>query len=305
MVKGDCLKGNQCEVHLILDPKLRLLKESDIPDIIEISKTTWGGHDHLPHKIGEWLENPQCHPYVFERDEKVIGVANIRIIDEGKTAWLEGLRVHEDVRQKGLGQKMTNHLVDISKNLDVQRLRLVTSGDNIAPIKLAASIGMKQMLLFQVFWKGYRRKITWRNNSIEVEQIEPEDVPEFLEKHPDLVPLNALVFHWDVFDVTAKKIIDIGKSAKYFAGTNDSGATLTVSGDQTSSYGPEWCFTLYATSPDSFLSGLSKNLEVSQEMGIQNLWCIHSPEFVPLYDSTVWLKRRNHEISLILHERIL
>jgi len=276
LVEGDCLKANQCEVHLILDPDLRPLKESDIPDIIEISKTTWGGHDHLPHLIGEWLENPLCHPHVFEIDERVIGVANIRIIDEGKTGWLEGLRVHEDVRQKGLGQKMTNHLVDISKTFDVQRLRLVTSDDSIAPIKLAASIGMKQMLLFQVFWKGYRRKVTWRDNSIEVEQIEPEDVPGFIKKNPDILPLDALVFHWDVFDATDKKIKDIGKSAQYFAGSSDLGATLTVSGTQPSSYGPEWCFTLYATSPVAFLSGLSKNLEVSQEIGIQNLFCIHS-----------------------------
>ncbi len=288
-----------------MDPELRPLKESDIPDIVEISKTTWGGHDHLPHLIGEWLENSLCYPYVFETEEKVIGVANIRIIDEGKTGWLEGLRVHEDVRQKGLGQKMTNHLVDISKTLDVQRLRLVTSGDSIAPIRLAASIGMKQMLLFQVFWKGYRRKVTWRNKSIKVEQIEPEDVPQFIEKHPDLMPLDALLFHWDVFDATAKKIKDIGKSAQYFAGSSDLGATLTVSGTQPSSYGPEWCFTLYATSPEAFLSGLSKNLEVSQEIGIQNLFCVHSPDFVPLYDSTVWLKRRNHEIRLVLHEKKL
>jgi len=288
-----------------LDQELRPLKESDIPDIIEISKTTWGGHDHLPHLIGEWLENPLCHPYVFESDGKAIAVANIRIIDEGKTGWLEGLRVHEDARQLGLGQKLTNHLVDISRDLDVHRLRLVTSGDNIAPIKLAASIGMKQMTLYQVFWKGYRRRITWRNNSIKVEQIEPKNVIEFIEKHPNLIPLNALVFHWDVFDATAKKIRDIGKSAQYFAGSDDSGATLAVSGKQPSSNGPEWCFTLYATSPDAFLSGLSKNLEVSQEMGIKNLMCIHSPNFVHLYDSTKWLKRRNHEIRLVLHEKIL
>jgi len=288
-----------------LVPELRPLKESDIPDIIEISKTTWGGHDHLPYQIGEWLENPLCHPYVFESDGKVIGVANVRIIDEGKTGWLEGLRVHEDVRQKGLGQKLTNHLVEVAKDLEIPRLRLVTSGDNIAPIKLAASIGMKQVALYNVFWKGYRRKIKWRNNSIKVQQIEPENVLEFLENNPKLMPLDALLFHWDVFDVTIKKIKDIGKSAQFFAGSNNSGATLSISGNQPASFGTEWCFTLYATSSDAFLSGLSKNLEVSQDIGTQNLFCTHSPDFVPLYRIVPWLKRRNHEITLVLHEKIL
>ncbi|TFH03638.1 MAG: GNAT family N-acetyltransferase [Candidatus Thorarchaeota archaeon] len=288
-----------------MEPEMRPLKESDIPAIIEISKTTWGGHDHLPNIISEWLENPQCHPYVLDDDGDVIGVANVRVIDEGRTAWLEGLRVHEKARQKGLAHRLTNHLCDIAIQLRVKRMRLVTSGDNIAPIKLAASIGMKQMNVYQVFWKGYRRKITWRDESIKVEQIEPKDVMGFLEKNPDLLPLRALVHHWDVYDATPEIINEIGKVAQYWGGSNDTGAVLSISGEESSRVGPEWIFSLFATSSQAFTSGLSKNLEVSQELGIRNLMCIHSPDFEPMYQNIKWLKRRNHEISLVLHERNL
>jgi len=293
-----------------MNPKIRPLKESDIPDIIEISKTTWGGHDHLPHIIGEWLNDPLCHPFVFESDKKAIGVANLRIIDEGKTAWLEGLRVHADARQKGLGEKMSHHLVEVADGLNVKRLRLVTSGDNIAPLKLAASMDLKQMYIYQVFWKDLRSKIIWKYNAINIERINPENVPDFIKQNPNLIPLNALVFHWDVYEATPQKIVEFGESLEYWAGSNDNGTVLTIGGKQPwemvlDGNGSQWCFTLYATSSEAFLSGLSKNLEIAQEMGIQNIMCIHPSEFTSDYSSINWLKQRNHEIKLVLHEKIL
>ena len=68
-----------------MNPKVRPLAKSDIPDILEISRTTWGGHDHLPTIIDSWLANQECHPFVLDDDGTVLGVANIRIIDQGKT----------------------------------------------------------------------------------------------------------------------------------------------------------------------------------------------------------------------------
>jgi len=293
-----------------MNPNIRPLKESDIPDIIEISKTTWGGHDHLPHIIGEWLIDPLCHPFVFERNKRAIGVANIRIIDDGKTAWLEGLRVHADARQKGLGEKMSHHLVEVASGLNVERLRLVTSGDNIAPIKLAASMGLRQMYVYQVFWKDLRSKIDWKYDAISVNRIDPENVPYFIEMNPNLMPLNALVFHWDVYEATPQKIVDIGNSLQYWAGSDESGAILAVGGRQPwemvlDGNGSQWVFTLYATNPEAFLSGLSKNIEIAQDIGIQNIMCIHPSEFTTDYSSIKWLRQRDHELRLVLHEKIL
>ena len=111
-------------------PEVRPLLKSDISAIIEISKTTWNGHDHLPRIIGGWLSNPHCHPFVLVHNDEVIGIASIRIIDEGKTGWMEGLRIHEKVRQKGFAKVLTEYLVNTGMKLKLERLRLVTSGDS-------------------------------------------------------------------------------------------------------------------------------------------------------------------------------
>ena len=294
-----------------MNPTIRPLKESDIPDILEISKTTWNGHDHLPNIIAEWLVNPQCHPYVIDTGKEVIGVSNIRIIDEGKTAWLEGLRIHEKARQKGLAQMMTNHLCDIATQLRVDRLRLVTSGDNVAPMKLAKSIDLEQIIKYKVFWKGPISEVNWNFDKIELEPVKAKDIMKTLSPIKNLLQeepnpySRSIIYHWDVFEVSDINLVEIEKQARFHFGSNDSDAVLTIGGENPTSHGPEWCFTIYATSDVSFKSGLSKNLEIAKEKGINSIFCIHQPKYSQVYDSIEWLKERNHELSLILHERYL
>ncbi len=298
-------------MHIILDPEIRPLKESDIPDIIEISKTTWDGHDHLPNIIGEWLNNPQCHPYVLDLGKEVIGVANVRIIDEGKTAWLEGLRINEKVRQKGLAKRLTDHLRDISNQLKVERIRLVTSGDNIAPMRLAESIGLGPIIKYKVFWKGPTAGVDWNFDKIKLGQVDAKEIPKVLKQFRELLAdepnpySKSILFHWDVYEVSEMSLEKIETHAKFQFGSKGNDAVLTIGGEQPSSHGPEWCFTVYATSEDAFLSGISKNLTLAQENGIDVVLCIHQPEFTHLYNSIGWLKELNHEISLVLYERYL
>ncbi len=288
-----------------MPPKLRALEKIDVPGIIEISQTTWNGHDHLPQIINDWFENPTCHPFVLEQNNRVVGVANLRIIDDGKTAWMEGLRIHSEYRLKGFGEKLTVHLFEEAMKLNVKRIRLVTSGDNIAPIKLAAGIGMKQVTEFAVFWKGLRRFPKWVDNTIPLEIMDSQSIMLLIKKYPALIPHNAIIRYWDIYDLTKKKIRDLESTSIFLAGTNEHEAVLSLGIEHSTNHGSEWCFTIYATNSDSFLSGLSANLQYAQQNGIRNLLCIHPPEFTSLYSKISWLKRRNHQLRLLLHELVL
>lgn len=285
--------------------ELRPLQETDIPDIIEISKRTWGGHDHLPLIINGWFNDPDCNPFVFVQDQKAIAVANLRLIDEHTTAWMEGLRVHENMQKQGLGEKMTHYLLNVAKDLKVKRVRLVTSGDNIAPMKLASGIGMHQVVKYNVFWKTYRKNLKWRNNFIEINEINESEVINLIRGDIKLLPHNVLIKHWDVYEATSENIKHIGKNSRFYGGSSPKGIVLTIGGIEPSRYGPEWCFTVFATNEDSFLSGLSANLSIAQEQNIRNLLCVHPQEYTSLYPRIGWLKRRSHEIQLCLHERVL
>ena len=294
-----------------MKPEVRPLVKSDISPIIEISKTTWNGHDHLPRIIGGWLSNPLCHPFVLVYNDEVVGIASIRIIDEGRTGWMEGLRIHEKVRQKGFAKVLTDYLVDVGMKLKLERLRLVTSGDNIAPMNLAESVGMKQINTYNVFWKGNVLDIDWRNNKVHVSRIDSSQVLETINQYPALVRMSknpnkasrSVVFHWDVYEAIASNIDDIGKNASYFFGSNESEAVLCIGGEHQTNEGVEWCCTIYATNNNAFLSGLSANLELAQLRKSDSIFCIHQFEFRNLYDAVDWLAEPDHELKLVLHER--
>ena len=119
---------------------VRPLEESDLDDILEIAKHTWDGHDYLPYFFDAWLKDPDSHTAAIERDGHVIALANLRVIEDGRTGWMEGLRVHPDHQGEGLASHLTRHIVQQAEDLKVERLRYTTASVNEASFHLAESI---------------------------------------------------------------------------------------------------------------------------------------------------------------------
>jgi hypothetical protein len=225
-------------------------------------------------------------------------------MDQGKTGWMEGLRVHPDFREKGLAVQMTKHLVGIATQLRISRIRLVSATENPAPRKLAELVGMEIVGNYSVFWKGYRRNFKWEDNTDLIRPLEKKEVVDFVNVHPELVPNVSLIHHWDVFDITQENVDTITKTAEFWYGEGSS-ASFSSGFEHESRYGHEWCFTIYATTKEGFLSNLSTHLHHARSKNIKLLMCIHPLEFEEQYQTVKWLKHRNHGIQLLLFERLL
>ena len=288
-----------------MENTIRRFQDSDIPEILEIARTTWGGHDHLPSMLDDWLSDSNCNAYVMEEKGKVVSVANLKIMDQGRTGWMEGLRVHPNSREKGLAAKMTKHLVEIASERKLIRLRLVTSAESPAPRRLAESAGMKMIGQYSVFWKGYRRNFKWKHEAESIVRLNKEEIIDFVQTHPELVPNNCLVYHWDIFDLTKENIDILAEKADFWYSEGDGGIGLSLGFKHETRYGPEWSFTIYATNLEGFLSNLSFHLHHARSQDLRSLMCIHPPEFQEQYNKVKWLKRRNHGIQLLLFERLL
>jgi len=240
----------------------------------------------------------------MEIDGKVVSVSNLKVLDQGKTGWMEGLRVHPDFREQGLATLMTNHLVDVATAMKLPKIRLVTATENPAPRKLAESVGMSSIGQYSVFWKGWRRNFKWTYDADIVKRVDTNEVINLAQSYPELVPNSTLIHHWDVFDLTRKNFDVIAKTAEFWSGEGSS-TSLSSGFQHETRYGPEWCFTIYATTPDAFLSNLSVHLNHARDLGIKLLMCIHPSDFEEQYQNVKWLKRRNHGIQLLLFERVL
>lgn len=288
-----------------MDLDARLLKESDIPAILEITKKTWGGHDYLPNIIHSWLSNPQCHPVVLEFEGKVVAVSNLRAIDNEITGWMEGMRVHPKLRERGIAKHLTNKLVEIASKKGFKRVRLVTATENPAPQKLARSVGMNVIDKYSVFWKRYGRGIKWIKDDELISEINSSEALGFIGINPELFPMNCIVYHWDVYEANQKNIDLIGENATFFVSEGLQGKGLSWGFRHDTRQGPEWCFSVYASNPEVFVSSLHFHLKHAREHDLKNLQCIHHPKFKKSYDKVKWLKRRGHEIELLLFERVL
>ena len=288
-----------------MDIVIRPLEESDIPEILEMTKKTWGGHDHLPTMIYNWLSNPLCHPMVLDLKGEVAAVSNLKAIDNGNTGWMEGLRVHPKLQQKGLAQLMTYKLVEIASEKGFKRIRLVTATENPAPQKLARSIGMEVIVKYSVFWKRYGRGIKWIKDDESIFEIDSSDVLGFLQSNLELVPTNCLIYHWDALEANQENIDIIRKKAVFFISDSVQGKALSWGFRNETRHGPEWCFSVYASSAEVFVSQLHFHLKHARENELKDLLCIHPSELKESYSKVKWLKRREHEIELLVFELVL
>jgi N-acetylglutamate synthase-like GNAT family acetyltransferase len=288
-----------------MDLIFRSLKESDIPAILEISRKTWSGHDHLPLIIHSWLSNPSCHPIVIEVEGTVAAVSNLKSIDNGDTGWMEGLRVHPNMRERGLAKRLTNRLVEIAQEEEFKRIRLVTAKDIPIPQKLARDIGMRVIENYCVFWKHYGRGVKWIKDDPSISEIDSSKVLDFIKANSEIIPTNCLIYHWDVLEANEENINLIGEHASFFIIEGPLGKGFSLGFIHETRQGPEWCFSVYASTSDVFVSTLNYHLKRAREHELKDLMCIHPSHLKQFYNNVKWLKKPSHELELLLFERIL
>lgn len=276
---------------------------TDKPAIMEISKHTWGGHDQLPYEVDELIANPNSYLYVLEYKARVIAFANLNIIDDGKTGWMEHMRVHYRYRKRGFAWTMTQHLVLEAERLNVERLRLATTIENEATLRITNRIGMQQILQMKLFWKDNFRGIRWKDTSITIEPCTAEEAYALLKTQPDLLTKNILIYYWHAFDLTKSYLNSLGKQFQFLKGeVNGELRTFVFAFVETHTHAPLWCSTIYALDNSSFYSALSQQLQAAKEASAQSVLCFHSSPFQAA-NKIPGLKRNTFSSILLLLEK--
>ena len=90
----------------MVDVFIRNAVESDLADVLEMSKGVYGNNDYFPGEFLNFLNDPSRRILVAEKAGKAVGLQVIHIIDEGETAIVQGLRVHLGYRGQGIGKRL-------------------------------------------------------------------------------------------------------------------------------------------------------------------------------------------------------
>lgn len=283
--------------------QIRAFQPSDREALLEISKHTWGGYDQLPYELDELLANPSSYLYVLEYRNRVVAFANINVIDEGKTGWLEHMRVHWRYRKRGFAWAMTQGLIAKAETLGVNRLRLATTVENEATHKIATRIGMHQVLKMKLFWKGNYRGIRWKDTTVPVKLISANETYAILRKYPGLIPQGIITYYWHCFDFSKTLLEKMETQFQFWkAERNDTLGAMSMGCQLIFREAPMWVSTIYALDEESFHSALSQQLQIAKDVQAQGLLCFHSLPF-QAGQKIPGLKQNTFATELVLLEK--
>ncbi len=160
-------------------PLIREAREGDYPQVEEIGKLTWEGHDYLPDVFHRWLKDGNF--YVLEEEGRVVGTAKLTLLPCG-VGWMEGLRIHPSFRGRGLSWKLHNFLLSLGRKMSsegkLRSLMYATYVRNDASRHLGERTG------FRIVGRFYHLLKEARVRGVELTEIEP-DLPDL-----DLIPVG-------------------------------------------------------------------------------------------------------------------
>jgi N-acetylglutamate synthase-like GNAT family acetyltransferase len=259
--------------------KIRKLRASDRVDVLEISRHVWEGHDYLPSVFESWLDDVKSHFYGVEVDGRVVTVANLRLLEGGRTGWMEGLRVHPDFRGRGYANEMTRFLVRKAEDLGVERLRYTTGENNAASLKLASMAGFQRLLEMAVFWCVNPKKAPQSAGYLPIAEVKPERAFELLRTNQSLVPRGVLIYDWKAVDSTWGNFEEIGRTHGFFVALKEGKLDSMSFGGSRQDLEKTLGFTVYAGDSAGFLAQLSFNMTRALGLGSNSVMITFGKEF--------------------------
>lgn len=287
---------------------IRPLRESDKEDILEIARHTWDGHDYIPFFFDGWLKDKDSHPVGIEYNGHIIALANLRVIDDGRTGWMEALRVHPNHRGKGLATALTQYVVQLAKRIPVERIRYTTHVGNETSLHLAETVNMKRKLNLGVHWQENPTEIFWRSSGQALIEVTAHDTYQDLLS-AKLLPFNIIIYDWKALDATPEGLAKVGSIARFWIQKKDNTiASFSLGYTRDAKSGLQWGFTIYAKDTAGFLDHLSHHVNMASETGCSVIFATFETHYLDTLYSLDWVKldeEEDEEMVMTLLERVL
>lgn len=283
--------------------RIRSYRPDDKKPLVEMTKGNWGGHDHLPYHIDEWVNDEDHFVFVGEIQGEIVGLSILRLMDDGMTGWMEGLRVHPDFRGMGIASKMSERLIEAGNKLGVKRYRLTLAEQNKASSTIASKLGLKPIVKKTSIWLDPESvEVNNLENIDSFERIQPTSLLEY-SSILDLISRDVLIRHWFAYDVNQMNLSKLEEDNFLIAKRKDKAVALLHLFPIDDSEGPALCAGFYCQDELAFKSCLEYTLDIARSEKNKVILLIHDKKFRPLYDEYPWFTDNHNEIELALYER--
>jgi RimJ/RimL family protein N-acetyltransferase len=297
-------RANERNWSRLMAATIRKLRNADRDDIMEISKHVWEGHDYVPSVINQWLKDSKSHSYGVEIDGHVVALGNLRLIEDGRIGWMEGLRVHPEFRGRGFATDITRHIVKTAEHLRVERLRYTTSDENAASLKLAKMAGFSRLLRMVVSWYHKPKEIPTPSEYPSIRKRSPGRTCSLLKTNPSIIPRGILVYDWKALNDTCQNLEDIGENHIFHIALKRRKIdSLSLGSRGQDPNEPYWSFTIYATDSCGFLSQLSHNVAIALKNDLDTIMCTFETRFEKTLNDADMKSEEHQKTHIVLLEK--
>ncbi|MDC0169898.1 GNAT family N-acetyltransferase [Candidatus Nitrosopelagicus sp.] len=188
-----------------MDNSPRLAQISDKKDVLNFCKNTFSWGDYIHEVWDNWITEGNL--IVVENEEIPISMAHAGFYPMEKMIWIEGIRVSEDFRKKGIAEKMINHFEINAKSQEFEISRMLIASENIPSLTLAKKL-------------GYEIISQWNYYSLESKQISPQNIDMSNSCLDECKELDAQNHHfvesWRWIPLTNERINKLNSENKIF-----------------------------------------------------------------------------------------
>ena len=183
---------------------------SDREDMTAISNKLWGGHDFIPRRFDEWVNDDKGEFAAVIHDGKFIGCGKLTFLTE-TDAWLQGLRKDIEADYKGVGKAVTKYFIDkLKKRTDITSFRFATYVKNYASIIANQSIGFRLQKTFSIKHSMVMPGTDWNYEKHTAEKITDADkVLQYIKKTKFFEYTgNDINLNWTVYPYSDDFIVE-------------------------------------------------------------------------------------------------
>jgi len=123
---------------------VRSARPADKAAVLRFTEHTWDWGDYLAEVWDEWLVEARSQMLVATLDRRPVGVAHVVMVAPGE-AWIEGMRVDPDFRQRGIASALTRRMLAAAVVMGARTIRFATAAANTPVHRMAARLGFRKL----------------------------------------------------------------------------------------------------------------------------------------------------------------
>jgi len=123
------------------DIEIRPMTNRDIPEVVSIENLSYSAPWTRREFYAELNFNRFARYFVVEKNQKIIGYIGSWFFKD--FVHITNVTVHPDFRNKGIGRKLMNYIIDLAKSRKVKKVVLEVRVSNTIAQKLYKNLGFR------------------------------------------------------------------------------------------------------------------------------------------------------------------